>query len=63
MVDMLIDMLINVIVDVVPNIFGVKPADDANIDVFKAVMTVLVFAPTASSEDSFLSCCCTPCSF
>ena len=63
MVGMLIGMLINVIIGVVPNIIGVKPVADANIDVLKAVKTVLVFALPASSEESFLSCCCTPCSF
>ena len=63
MVDTLIGMLVNVIIGVVPKIIGVKLVADTNVDVLKAVMTVLVFALPASSEESFLSCCCTPCSF
>ena len=61
--DTLIGMLVNVIIGVVPKIIGVKPVADTNVDVLKAAMTVLVFVLLASSEESFLSCCCTPCSF
>ena len=44
-------------------VVGVDVLTDVNIDVLRVVKTVLVFALPASSEESFLSCCCTPCSF
>ena len=65
MIDMLIDtlagMLTNLIIGVVTAI-GFDVLADANIDVLKAVMSVVVFALPASPEKSFLLCC-TPCKF
>ena len=65
MVDMLIDALTdmrtNVILGVVTAI-GFDVLADANIDVLKAVMSVVEFTLPASSTDPFFLCC-TPCNF
>ena len=65
MIDMLIDtlgdMLANVIIDRVPA-NGFDVLGDANVDVLKAVITVVEFTQPASAEDPFFLCC-TPCKF